>query len=92
MSARQRALRARREALQQQSAAQRAAFAADVRELGVSLSLADRGVAVLRQVGARPVVLAAGVIAMAAFGPARVIGWAWRAYLAFSAARSLVGR
>jgi hypothetical protein len=92
VSARQRALRERREALLRQSAAQRAALVADVHDLVGSVSLADRGVALLRQLGARRVVLAVGAVAMVAFGPARVIGWAWRGYLTFNTVRSVIGR
>jgi len=90
MTARSRELSRRREALQQRAAAEREAFAADFRHVTESLSLADRAVALMRRLGARPVLVAAGVGVMLLLGPARAISWAWRGYSSWMAARRLL--
>lgn len=92
MTARRRALRARRETLQQVAALQRAELAGEYQEIKGSLSLAERALVLARRIGARPALLLAGAAVLAAFGPARVIRYAWRGYTLYTTARSLLRR
>lgn len=90
MIARGRELAQRRAALQQRAAAERAAFAADFQHVYQSVSLVDRAIGLMSRLGARPVLVAAGVGVMLLLGPARAISWVWRGYSSWTTARRLM--
>jgi uncharacterized protein YjeT (DUF2065 family) len=90
MSARSEHLAHQRESLKLRSASQRAELARTIGSIQYRLSGIDRGVSTLRRIGAKPIVIGAGIAVLALIGPKRMFRWVGRGALAAGTARRLL--
>ena len=91
MSARQRELAARREALRAEATLQREFLSSAAVDLQTRLVSLDRGIAIARQVVSKPLVVAGGVALIALIGPRRLLSFASRSAFVVSAGRKVMG-
>lgn len=79
----------RKERLIARAEQQRIVISASCLQLRKPLGMVDRGIAVVHYLKAHPLLLAAGILAMAAIGRRNLLGWAGRGLFVWRALRSV---
>lgn len=82
----------RRRSLQLKAASQRAQLVRTVSDIQHRVSRFDHGIVALKNLKAKPVLIGAGVAAVALLGPRRLFSWASRGALIASATGKLLRR
>ncbi len=90
MSGRTSALKQRRSALVAHSAIQRRHLAQTADQIEARLDPIDRGISTLRRYAAQPLLLVGGLALLATLGPKRLINWASRGAVFFTAGRRIM--
>jgi hypothetical protein len=90
MSARERELAARREALRAESAIQREFLGQTVEDIETRLTGIDRGIEIARSIVKQPVILAGGIALVALIGPRRLLRIAGRSAVLFATGRRIL--
>lgn len=90
MSEREEQLALRRESLRARSAVQRHHLGNTTAEIEEHLGGLDRGIGMVRSVVSNPVLIAAAISLVVLIGPRRLLGWAGRGALLWSAARRML--
>ena len=90
MSEREEQLASRRQALRARSAIQRLHLADTTDEIERHLGGLDRGIGLVRSVVRNPVLIAGAMSLIVLVGPGRILSWAGRGALLWSAARRVL--
>jgi hypothetical protein len=90
VSEREEQLALRRETLRARSAVQRHHLAGTAAEIEHHLGGLDRGISVVRSVIRNPVLIAGAISLVVLIGPRRIVSWAGRGALLWSAARRML--
>jgi hypothetical protein len=91
VSERESQLAHRREALRARCAVQRRHLAGTAVEIEEHLGGLDRGIGMMRSVVRNPLLIAGAISVLVLVGPGRIVRWAGRGALLWSAARRLLG-